>query len=73
MRALVYLPYLRHMSNFDPIGSAVAADILGTDRRTVLRLAERGDLPGSKVGDGKTSSYVFDRSEVEQLAAERAR
>jgi len=61
------------MSNFDPIGATVAADILGTDRRHVLRLIEAGVLEGTKAGPGRTASYVFNRADVEQLAAERSR
>lgn len=34
----------------EPIGSDEAAKMLGVSSRTVIKLAERGELPGFRVG-----------------------
>ena len=39
------------MATEKPIGTREVADMLGVTPRTVTRLAERGEIPGFKVGD----------------------
>ncbi|MEV7972853.1 helix-turn-helix domain-containing protein [Cellulomonas sp. NPDC089187] len=46
---------------------------LGTDRKTVRRLVDRGSLTPAFKLPGVTGAYLFDRAEVEALAAERTR
>ena len=43
-----------------PIGTNAVAEMLGVIPRTVVRLVERGDIPGFKVGD----VWRFYRSEI---------
>ena len=45
-----------------PIGTKEVAEMLGVIPRTVVRLVERGDIPGFKVGD----VWRFYRSEIKQ-------
>ena len=45
-----------------PIGTKAVAEMLGVIPRTVVRLVERGDIPGFKVGD----VWRFYRSEIKQ-------
>jgi excisionase family DNA binding protein len=49
------------MATEKPIGTKEAAEMLGVIPRTVVRLAERGDFPGFKVGD----TWRFYRSDIE--------
>ena len=39
------------MATERPIDTKVVAEMLGVTPRTVTRLAERGEIPGFKVGD----------------------
>lgn len=41
------------------ITSAEAAKLLGYDRASITRMANTGTLKGQKIGDGRTSSWVF--------------
>jgi predicted site-specific integrase-resolvase len=54
------------------IPAAQAKDILGVDVRTVHRMARSGLLPSAMKIPGKTGAWLFDRSEVERIAAQRA-
>ena len=55
-----------------PTGVAEAAAILGTDRRTVVRMISRGTLPAHKM-PGKTGAWIISRADVEALlTTERA-
>lgn len=56
----------------DLMNVAQAAEALGLSRRTILRRIEAGDIAATKLGDGETSAYVIDRTEVERLASEGA-
>jgi excisionase family DNA binding protein len=49
------------MATEKPIGTKEAAEMLGVIPRTVVRLAERGEFPGFKVGD----TWRFYRSHIE--------
>lgn len=48
------------------------AQALNTSVPTVTRLARAGDLPVTAKAPGSRGAYLFDRSAVEALAAERA-
>lgn len=50
------------MTTETPIDTKEAARMLGVASRTVLRLVERGELPGFKVGD----VWRFYRSDIQQ-------
>ena len=50
-----------------PIGAKEAAEMLGVIPRTVVRLVERGEIPGFKVGD----VWRFYRSDIEKYIQEQ--
>lgn len=52
------------------VGTAKAADLLGVDKATVTRWVSSGKLRAAKI-DG--NAYIFDRTEIEQLAKETAK
>lgn len=55
------------------IGSVEAGRILGKSPRTVHRLVESGALvPAMKAPGGFAGIYLFNRADVERLAAEAA-
>lgn len=59
-----------HMHNL--IGAAEAARLLKCSRATVQRRALAGTLPIAHRGPGRTGAYLFDRAEIQAVAAERA-
>lgn len=60
------------MSNLDVIGATDAAKLLGVARSTIAARVQSGTLtPTARVG--KRGTFVFDRAEIERLAAEGAR
>lgn len=56
-------------TNFVNVRTAAAE--LGLSPRAVLHRIQTGTLTATKVGDGRTSSYVIDRAEIERVLAER--
>lgn len=50
------------MSTKTPISSREAAEMLGVTPRTVVRLVERNEIPGFKVGD----VWRFYREDIQQ-------
>ncbi len=54
----------------EPITSAEAGVILGVSARTVQRRADSGELACIRKLPGPNGDYLFDRSEVERVAAE---
>lgn len=46
----------------------VVAERLGKSRATVLRLAESGELPGTKL-PGETGTWIFTTTDVEAYVA----
>lgn len=54
-----------------PTGVAEAAAILGTDRRTVVRMIRRGTLTAHKM-PGKTGAWLIERADLDALLTERA-
>lgn len=64
---------LAHMTTPDElIISSQVGVILGKSPRTVARLAEQGDIPYASKLPGPNGAYLFRRSDIEKLAAERA-
>lgn len=61
------------MFKIDPLTTKQAAEVLRTDRKGVRRLIERGALVPVQKLPGLTGAYLFDRADVEALAAERSR
>lgn len=59
-------------TNFNPIGSAEAAEILGESRSTVNRRAAAGELPFIAKGSGPRGPYFFDRATIESRATKQA-
>jgi excisionase family DNA binding protein len=53
------------------VTAAEAADMLGVDRRSVVRFIEHGDLKPAMKLPGRTGAYLFARDEVEQLRDQR--
>lgn len=50
---------------------AEASELTGLDRRTIHRMVERGELkPVSKL-PGLRGAYIFNRADIERIAAER--
>lgn len=59
------------MPNVDLIPTAEVAQILCVDTSWVLRLVSDDRLKPEMKLPGRTGAYLFDRAEVERLAAER--
>jgi hypothetical protein len=55
----------------DIIAAAEAARILEIDRSTLTRQAVAGKVPTATKLPGKRGAYLFSRSVIEQLAADR--
>lgn len=55
------------------IGSAEACELLGVNRSTLVRMVKGDRLTPAMKLPGASGAYVFDRADVEALAAERAR
>ena len=47
-----------------------AADILGVDRKTVVRWANEGTLPAIRKLPGRTGTWIFDSGTVRRKALE---
>lgn len=54
------------------IGSLEAAQILRVDRATFNRWAIKGSVPTALKAPGFTGPRLFDRTEIERIAKERA-
>jgi excisionase family DNA binding protein len=55
--------------NAELLSVAQVAQLLQIAHRTVLHRIALGQIAATKVGDGKTSAYVIQRSEVERVQA----
>lgn len=56
----------------DVIGSREVCRLLGINKSTLSRWVAAGKItPASRLGSGPTCAYVFNRAEVEALAATR--
>ncbi len=53
----------------EPIGAGEAAKMLGVSSRTVIKLAERGELPGFRVG----KLWKFRPSDIEDYIEQQIR
>lgn len=60
------------MSNGRLLTSTEASRLLGISSRTVLRMAERGDLPYAQRLPGPTGGYLFEADVIHAKAIERA-
>ena len=56
------------MDTDDLLTSTQAGALLGKSGRTVVRLAEAGDIPFAQKLPGPNGAYLFRRSDIEQLA-----
>jgi predicted site-specific integrase-resolvase len=61
------------MRNLEPITSAEAGAILGVSARTVQRRADEGLITCIRKLPGPNGDYLFDRAEVEKVAAGQAK
>ncbi|SDF98493.1 DNA binding domain-containing protein, excisionase family [Cellulosimicrobium cellulans] len=63
------------MSNIrrEYITAAEAADLLGVDRRSVVRFIDNGDLTALDKLPGRTGAYLFNREDVERFAEARSK
>ena len=61
------------MTDRDLIGSAIAAKVLGVGRTTFYRLVRNGRLVPAAELPGITGARLFDRADVDALAAERSK
>lgn len=57
------------LSDSATIGSSAAARILGLSHRAVLDRVKAGTLTPLARLEGRTGAYLFDRSEIERIAA----
>jgi excisionase family DNA binding protein len=55
------------------IGTAEACEALGVSKDTLIRMAARGDITPLHKMPGVNGAYVFDRAEIEELAARKAK
>lgn len=60
-------------SDLDLIGSDESSQICGVDRATFLRWREAGLIAEAAKIPGPNGAYMFRRSDVEALAAEKAK
>jgi len=63
------------MPNANPdelLTSVQSGEVLKRSYRTVIRLAETGELPIAQKLPGPNGAYLFRRGDVEKLAAARA-
>lgn len=64
---------LSNMTNPDElIISSQVGVILGKSPRTIARLAEQGEIPYASKLLGPNGAYLFRRSDIEAMAAQRA-
>lgn len=61
-----------HTTPADLIGSAETCTILDIDRSTMSRWIAAGKLPYAVRLPGPNGAFLFNRSDVEELARERA-
>lgn len=54
------------------ITTAELAALRGVSTRTIIRQAERGDLPVAAKAPGIRGAYLFDRAAVEALATRKS-
>lgn len=57
-------------SNSDILSVVQAAEMLQISPRAVQHRIKAGKLAATKLGDGATSAYVIERSEIERALAE---
>lgn len=64
--------YMPKSSPEELLTSSQAGGIINRSYRTVIRLAETGELPVAAKLPGPNGAYLFKRGDVERLAALRA-
>lgn len=64
---------LANSRNLDVIGTSDAAKILDVPTRTLLWRTTQGQVPFAQKLPGRNGAYLFNRSEIEQLAKESAK
>lgn len=66
------MPKVADSQTLELIPTAEAARILGVHIATVTRLAAAGDLAVAMKLPGKTGAYLFNRSDIEAAAHDKA-
>lgn len=54
------------------MGTAEACEALGVSKDTLIRMAARGEVTPLHKMPGPNGAYVFSRTEIERLAADKA-
>jgi excisionase family DNA binding protein len=65
--------YFVLMPNLAPISATEAASQTGVPKRTILWAIRAGKLKANKLGDGATSAYLIQQSDLDQYMEQRAR
>jgi excisionase family DNA binding protein len=60
------------MPNLVPISATEAASKTGIPKRTILWAIRAGKLKASKLGDGATSAYLIQQSDLDRYLEDRA-
>lgn len=55
------------------IGATEAAEVLGVSKDTLIRMAARGEIRPVHKLPGPNGAYLFERADVERLAAGRVK
>ena len=63
---------MHKLSHMHLVTAAEAAELVGVDRSTIARWVAAGRLTAAHKNPGATGARLFDRAEVEALAADRA-
>jgi predicted site-specific integrase-resolvase len=66
------MPKFWDMPTPDLVGLREAAEILNVDRSTLFRWVQLGKVEPTMKLPGATGAMLFDRAEMQRLAAERA-
>lgn len=59
------------MPNLAPISATEAASQTGVPKRTILWAIRQGKLKARKLGDGATSAYLIQQSDLDRYMASR--
>lgn len=61
---------MMQINSIGPMGSAEASELLGVSRDSLVRMVAAGTIKKAMKMPGATGAWLFDRHEIEQLAAD---